>query len=233
MPILAWNVPLIAPIFLKWSLVFPFYSFLLFLYIVHWRSPSYRSLLFSGTLHSVRYIFLFLTYLSLLFFPHLFVVLVPSCLSFSLGWFWLLPPVQQYKPPSIDFKACWLLDLIFWIYSSPPLNNHEIWFRSYMNGLVVSPTFLNLNLKFAIRSWWSKPLPIPGLVSADCIELFHLWLQRTWVSFQYWPSGDVHVSGCLLCYWIYLFLFYKIFVGIALYLADFQMPPRLMCEWVL
>ena len=32
-----------------------------------------------------------------------------------------------------------------------------IWFRSYMNGQVVFPTFFNLNLNFAIRSWWFEP----------------------------------------------------------------------------
>jgi len=26
---------------------------------------------------------------------------LPSCISFSLGWFWSLPPVQCYEPPSI------------------------------------------------------------------------------------------------------------------------------------
>ena len=40
-----------------------------------------------------------------------------------------------------------------WICSSTPLYNHKgIWFRSYLNGLVVFP-FFNLNLNFAISSW--------------------------------------------------------------------------------
>ena len=49
---------------------------------------------------------------------------------------------------------------------------------SYLNGLVVSPTFFNLGLNLAIRSSWSEPQSAPGLVFADCIELLHLWLQR-------------------------------------------------------
>ena len=62
-PILAWNVPLISPIFLMRSLVFPiplFSSncFPLFLFTVHLRRASYLSFLVSGTLHSVVYVFL-------------------------------------------------------------------------------------------------------------------------------------------------------------------------------
>ena len=53
-----------------------------------------------------------------------------------------------------------------------------IWFRSYLNGLVVFPTFFNLSLNLAIRSSWSETQSAPGLVFADCIELLHLWLKR-------------------------------------------------------
>ena len=70
--IFARNFPLISPIFLKSSLVFPFDCFPLFLCTVHLRRLSYLSLLFSGTLHSVRYIFPFLLYVLLLFFSRLF-----------------------------------------------------------------------------------------------------------------------------------------------------------------
>ena len=55
-----WNVSLVYLIFLKRSLVFPFYCFPLFLYIGHWGRLSYLSLLFFGTLHSNGYIFPFL-----------------------------------------------------------------------------------------------------------------------------------------------------------------------------
>ena len=60
MPIFVQNVPLVSPILLRISLVFPILSFPLFLCIVHLRRPSYISLLFSGILHSVGYIFPFL-----------------------------------------------------------------------------------------------------------------------------------------------------------------------------
>ena len=129
-PILAWNGPLVSPIFLKRSLAFPILRFPLFLCIVHIRRVSYLFLLFSGSLHSVGYIFPFLLCLLLLFFSQLFVrppqtTILPSCISFSLGWFWSPPPVQCYEPPSIVLQALCLPDLIPWIYSSSPLYNHK------------------------------------------------------------------------------------------------------------
>ena len=70
-------------------------------------------------------------------------------------------------------------DLIPWIYLSLLLYNHKGFdFRSCLNELVNFPTFLHLTLNFAIRSSWSEPQSTPGLVSADCIELLHLSLQR-------------------------------------------------------
>ena len=65
-PIFEWNVPLVSPVFLKRFLVFSI-CFPLFLFIVHLRRLSYLSLLFSGILHSVVYIFPFLLCLSPLF----------------------------------------------------------------------------------------------------------------------------------------------------------------------
>ena len=53
---------------------------------------------------NVDWLFWFsLPFLSLLFFPQLSVkppwtTTLPSCISFSLGWFWSLPPVQCYEP---------------------------------------------------------------------------------------------------------------------------------------
>ena len=91
---------------------------------------SYLFLLFFGTLHSVRLIFSFLPCLSLLCFPQLFIkplqtITLPSWISFSLGWFWSLPPVQGYKLLSILLQSFCLPDLIPWIYLSPPLYNHN------------------------------------------------------------------------------------------------------------
>ena len=52
-------------------------------------------------------------------------------------------------------------------------------------------------------SSWSEPQSALSLVSADCIELLHLWLQRIWsVRFWCWPSCRVISwivgKGCLL-----------------------------------
>ena len=154
---------------------FPFYCFHPFLCIDHWGRLSCLSLLFLGTLCSDGYIFLFLC-LSLLFFSQLFVrppqrTILPFSISFSWGWSWSLPPIQCHKPPSIVLQALCLSDLILWIYFSLPL-----WFRSYLNGLVVFPTFFSLSLNFAIRS--SEAQATLSLVFTDCIELLHLWLQR-------------------------------------------------------
>ena len=104
-----------------------FYCFSLFLCIVHWGRLSYLSLLFFGTLHSYGYIFCFLLCLLLLFFSQLFVrppqtTFLPFCIS-SWRWFWPLPPVQCYKPPSIILQAFCLSDLIPGICLSLPLYN--------------------------------------------------------------------------------------------------------------
>ena len=114
MPILAWNVPLILPIFLKRSLVFPILVFSSISYTVHLRWPSYLSLLFSGTLHSVGYIFPFPLCLSLFFFPQLFVKPTQT-VYFSLVWCWSLPPIQCYGPLSMILQELCLWDLISWI----------------------------------------------------------------------------------------------------------------------
>ena len=110
-PILAWNVPLISPIFLKRFLVF--HSLLLSSISLHCslKKVFFRlSLLFSGTLYSAGYIFPLSPCLLLLFFPQLFVEspwtsTLPSCISSSLGWFWSLPTVQCFELPSIVLQA--------------------------------------------------------------------------------------------------------------------------------
>ena len=95
------------------------HSFFFFfnLFIVHLRRPSFLFFIFSGTLHSVGYIFLFAPCFSLLFFPKLFVkplqaITLPFCISFSLGRFWSVPPVQCYESLSIVLQALCLPDPI-------------------------------------------------------------------------------------------------------------------------
>ena len=91
-PIFAWSFPLVSPLFLKRSIFFIVLLFSSNSFNIHLWRRSYLSLLFSGSLHSIRYIFSFLLCLSLLFFPHLFVktsqtTTLRSCISFSLQWF--------------------------------------------------------------------------------------------------------------------------------------------------
>ena len=67
---------------------------------------------------------------SLLFFLQLFVkppqmTTLPSCFSLSLGWIYLLPPIQYCGPLAIVLQTICLLDLIPWFYLSPPLYNHR------------------------------------------------------------------------------------------------------------
>ena len=83
--ILAWNVPLISPVFLKRSLVFP---------ILLFSSVAFFSLL-AVILNSV---FPFSCFLSYFVTPPQTTTL-SCCISFSLGWFWSLTPVQCCKPP--------------------------------------------------------------------------------------------------------------------------------------
>ena len=99
---LARSIPLISPVFLKRSLAF-FILLITFISLhVDLKKPFYVSLLFSGTLHSVEYIFPLLPCLLLLFFSQLFtkpiqITTLPFCLSCSLGWVWSLSPEKCYK----------------------------------------------------------------------------------------------------------------------------------------
>ena len=130
LPIFAWNVSLVSLVFFKRSLVF---RILLFSSIsLHWSLRkvffSLLALLWNSAFR--WYIFPFLRCLSLLFSSQLFVrppqtTMLPFCISFSLGWFWSLPPVQGYKILSIVLQSLCLPDLICWINSSPPLYNHK------------------------------------------------------------------------------------------------------------
>ena len=108
-PIFGKSVPLIFPIFLKRSLVFPLLLFSSIFKHCHWRRPSCLSLLFFGTLHLFGCTFPFLPCFLVLFFLQLFVkppqiTSLPSCFSFSLGWFCSMSSVQYYGTLSIFFR---------------------------------------------------------------------------------------------------------------------------------
>ena len=126
MAILAWNISLIPPIFLKRYLVFSSLFYLpLFLCIFHWRRPSYLSLLISGALHLIEYIFSFLHCLSPLFFLQLFAKLPkqPHGLpAFLFLWDGFGCCLYIMLLTSIHHALC-LWGLIPWLYSSPLLYN--------------------------------------------------------------------------------------------------------------
>ena len=102
-PILAGSVPLISPVFLKRSLVFPILLFSSISLHCSFKKSPYLSLLFSTALHSVGCIFSPLPFTSLLSSAILKpprTTALPSFISFSLGWFCSLPLVQCYELPS-------------------------------------------------------------------------------------------------------------------------------------
>ena len=92
-PILAESVPLVVPIFLKQSLFFTILLFSSNSCNFHLQRLSDIPLIFSGSLHSIEYIFPFILCLSLLLFSQLFLGRpqappFPSHICFSWGWFW-------------------------------------------------------------------------------------------------------------------------------------------------
>ena len=142
----------------KRSLVFPI---LLFSSIsLHWSLRkaflSLRAILCNSAFSWVYRSLSLLPFTFLLF--SLFVrppqtITLPFCISFPWGWFLSLPPKQCYEPLSIVLQAfCRLPDLIPWINSSVHCIIIRIWFRSYLNSLVICPTFFNLRPNFAIKS---------------------------------------------------------------------------------
>ena len=92
---------------------------------------------------------------------------LPSVGSHRVGHDWsdlaAAAAVQCYELPSIVLQELGLSDLIPWIYLSSSLLSKGIWFNSYLNGLVVFPTFFSLSLNFAIRTLWSEPQSSPDL----------------------------------------------------------------------
>ena len=98
-----------------------------------------------------------------------------SWISFSLGWFWSLTPIQCYESLSIDVQALCLSDLIPWIYLTLPLCNLKGFDLGHTWIVQWFPYFLQICNK-ELRIW--PTVSAPGLVFADCIELLHLQLQR-------------------------------------------------------
>ena len=107
---LTWTIPFVSLIFLKRSLVFPILLFsstslhcslkkaFLSLLVTLWNS-AFRWVYLSFALLPFAFL------LSQLFVKPPQTTTLPFCISFSWGWFWSLPPVQCYEPPSIVLQA--------------------------------------------------------------------------------------------------------------------------------
>ena len=111
----AWKIPLVSPIFLKRSLIFPI---LLFSSIsLHWfLRRSFLSLLAILWNSAVKWVYLFfspLPFASLLFTA---ICKASSDSHFAFlhffFWSWFLSPVQCHEPPSIVNQALCLSDLV-------------------------------------------------------------------------------------------------------------------------
>ena len=98
MPVLAWSVPSIFPIFLKTHLVLP-----ILLFSSIYLHCSFKKAFFSPLAvlwnSAFSWVYLSLSPLPFASLPQLFVkppqtTTLPFCISFSVGWFWSLPPVQ-------------------------------------------------------------------------------------------------------------------------------------------
>ena len=96
-----------------------------------------------------------------------------------------------------------LSDLIPWIYLSLPLYNHKGFDlgHTWMNGLVVFPTFFNLSLNFSVRSSWSEPQSAPGFVFTHCIGLLHLQGYKECNQSDF-GIGHLVMSMCRVIAWV-------------------------------
>ena len=84
-------------------------SVILLYFLALFTEESLLVCLASGTLHLAECTFSFLSCFLLLLFPQLFVKLpqattLPSCISFSFGWFCSLSPIKYHKPLSIILR---------------------------------------------------------------------------------------------------------------------------------
>ena len=165
------NIQPFSSISLHWSLSKAFLSLLAILWnpAFKWEYLSFSPLLFTSLLftdiirppQSAIFPFRFHP-------PPLRMVLIPVSCTMSQTSVYSSSGTLSIRSSPLN---------LFFTSTVSSYRDDEIWFRSYMNGLVVFPTFFNLSLNLAIRSLLSEPQSAPGLVFADCIEVLHLCLQ--------------------------------------------------------
>ena len=131
-----WNVPLVSLIFLQRSLVFP----ILLLSFISLHCSLKKAFLFLlAILRSSAFSWVYLSLSPLPSDSFLFSAICKASSDnhftflhfvffffFFVAWFWSLPPVQCYKPPSIVLQALFLPDLIPWIYKWLLLPNRHV-----------------------------------------------------------------------------------------------------------
>ena len=159
----AWIVPLVSLIFLKRSLVF---TILLFSSVsLHWSlRKAFLSLLSILWNSAIKWIYLSLSSLSLasLLCSAIYKASLDNHFAF-LHFFFLgmvLITVSHTMSHNSVYSSSGNLSI-----RSSSLNPfvtstvylQGIWFRSYLNGLVVFPTFFNLSLNLSMRHSWSEP----------------------------------------------------------------------------
>ena len=158
MLILAGNAPLIFPIFLKWTLVFPIFFSTFSLYCSFRK--GFLSLLAILWSSEFSWVHLFLSLLPFIVLSSQIVTLL-SFISFSLEWFWSLLPVQSYVLLFIVVQALCLPDLTTWTYSSSPLYNHKGFYlgHTWVRLLFITSMFLDtILLVFSLLHFelWSQ-----------------------------------------------------------------------------
>ena len=108
-PIFAWSVPLVSPLYLNRSKSLQLYCFPLILSLFTYEdvliSPCYSLEVCIPLGMSLPFSFAFHVLFSQLLLSPPQVTTLPSHICFSWGWFWWPPPVQCYKAPSIALQT--------------------------------------------------------------------------------------------------------------------------------
>ena len=144
---------------------------------LHWSLKAFLSLLAELWNSAFKWIYLSFFPLSFTYFLFTAIRKASSDNHFAFLDFFFLGMVSILASCTMSWTSVHSFSGTLSIISNP-LNLFVTWFRSYLNGLVVFPTFFNLSLNLAIRNSRSEPQSAPGLVFADCIELLHLRLHR-------------------------------------------------------
>ena len=128
-------------------------------------------------------------------FLYFFALITEECFIISLLFFRTLYSNGYIFP----FLLCFFSSLLFIAICKASSESHfaflhsfslGIWFRSYLNSLVVFPNFFNWNLNLVIRSPWSEPQSAPS---------YFCWLYRTSPSLA--AKNVINMISVLTVWW--------------------------------